>query len=256
MKNEDLKEYTFVEIGAEPGQGLFPNQDTHPFLNTLTFSPNQPIKIPSKSIVFANELLDAQPFHRLIYKNSQWNELGVKIHSNNTLSEELLPNPSPEINAILNQLPNDLLEGYQLDLPLPAENLLESIAKQNWNGLILLFDYGLSWEDLIHNHPQGTARAYYRHKQHNNLLANIGNQDVTCHVCWDPLINILKKYHFINPTLQRQESFFVHNAIFAIEEIISTKPGNIGFNYDKQTLQELIHPTHMGHKFQVLWAIK
>lgn len=265
LGDADCGQFTFVEIGAEPGKGLFERDDNvyHSFKNTKIIRPGQEIQIPPKSIVFANELLDAQPFHRLIYKNGQWKELGVRIQcDNNVLSEEFLPELSDEVKEILEQLPNEVDEGYQLDLPLEAENLLESIVAQDWKGLIILFDYGLSWEDLIYNRPQGTARAYYKHKQHNDLLANIGNQDITCHICWDPLIEIIKNHHFIRPELQRQESFFVHNASSAIEEIINAKidkSGTVmemGFNYDKQTLHELIHPGHMGHKFQVLWALR
>lgn len=254
LKNQPLNQFTFVEIGAEPHQSLFQNSD-HPFLNTLTLRPHQSLEIPPKSIVFANELLDAQPFHRLIYQNNQWHELGVQIHPNNTLSETTLPTLSPEVKNIANQLPQNAPENYQLDLPLEAENLLKKIASQNWQGLLLLFDYGFLWEDLIHNHPQGTARAYHNHKQLNNLLANPGNQDITCHICWDRLIPILKQHHFSHPTLQKQESFFIHHAPSAIEEIIQPKEKN-KFNHPKQTLQEIIHPAHMGHKFQVLWGLR
>ncbi len=263
LGDEDCGQFTFVEIGAEPGKGFFEKDDIghHPFQDTKIIRSGQKIEIPPKSIVFANELLDAQPFHRLFYKNGRWKELGVRIvDKNGILSEEFLPELSNEVKERLDDLPNEVDEGYQLDLPLESEKLLESIVTQDWQGLIILFDYGLSWEDLIYNHPQGTARAYYKHKQHNDLLANVGNQDITCHICWDPLIKILKNYHFIKPILQRQESFFVHNANLVIEEIINIKMDKpvtgmrMGFNSDKQTLQELIHPGHMGHKFQVLWG--
>lgn len=263
LGDEDCGQYIFVEIGAEPGAGLLGEGDVrhYGFQDVKVIRPGEAIEIPSKAVLFANELLDAQPFHRLVFKNGHWRELGVRIGSHSdALSEDFLPELSSGVKERLEKadLSDDVDEGYQLDLPLGAEGLLESITRQDWNGLIILFDYGFSWEDLIHNHPQGTARAYYKHKQHNDLLANISNQDITCHICWDPLTDILKTHRFKDITLQRQESFFVHNASAAIEEIINTKPGKSDmrteFNYDKQTLQELIYPGHMGHKFQVLWA--
>lgn len=253
LEQPDCNDLLFIEIGVERNQGIF-NEEDHPFAQVITIPVGQSLQIPKdkkNTVIFANELLDAQPFNRLIYKNGQWRELGVRIDDNG-LSEELLPELSPEVHAILGKLPKNSIEGYSLDLPLEAENLLLKIVKQDWKGLLILFDYGLCWPDLISHYPQGTARAYYRHKQHNDLLINLGQQDITCHICWDTLRTILKNHGFLNPNLERQESFFVHYAYSAIEEIVAEAQDK--FNADKQTLQELLHPAHMGHKFQVLWG--
>lgn len=234
------------------GGGLLSDLE-HPFDGYKAIGVGEVIEIPKKAIVFANELLDAQAFHRLIYKNGQWRELGVRVNGIDGVKEEILTEISFPVEEVLEELPKEAVEGYQVDLPLGAENLLREIVEQDWRGLIILFDYGFLWDNLINNYPEGTARAYYRHKQHNDLLANIGKQDITCHICWDRLMNIMKAHGFESPRLERQESFFVNHASLAIEKIIT---GNLEgeLNCDRQTLYELIHPSHMGHKFQVLWA--
>lgn len=254
LGDEECSKAQFIEIGAEPNRGIIQNikERKSIFAGDKVIRVGEEIRISHNAIVFGNELLDAQAFHRLIYINGKWNELGVRIDKKG-LREELMPELSTEVKKVINELPNESQEGYILDLPLGAENLLKKIVEQDWTGMIVLFDYGFLWEDLIHNHPEGTARAYYKHKQHNDLLSHVGEQDITCHLCWDRLSKILEENGFQKPQLQRQESFFVHHAKEVVEKIIC-KVSKEELNYDKQTLLELIHPTHMGHKFQVLWA--
>lgn len=259
LGESNCKTAEFIEIGAENGNGIIRllenrNHPCIPFLSSKTIKVGQGIEIAKNAVVFANELLDAQAFHRLIFKNGCWRELGVRI-DNEGYFEELMPELSSEVKEIISDLPSIAEEGYRLDLPLGAEDLLRNLVEQEWKGMIVLFDYGFLWDDLIHNHPAGTARAYYKHKQYNDLLINVGKQDITCHICWDRLSKILEENGFNQPQLQRQESFFVHHASEVIEKIISKSP-NGKMNYDKQTIFELIHPLHMGHKFQVLWATR
>lgn len=253
LGEEECRKSEFIEIGAEGVGGLMKGLD-FPFAGYKTIRVGQEIKIPKNAVVFANELLDAQAFHRLIYQNGKWWELGVRVDGNG-LREEVLSQVTLEVEEILDSLPTDVQERYRLDLPLGAESLLKRIVEEDWNGMILLFDYGFLWEDLMHNYPEGTGRAYYKHKQYSDLLINVGRQDITCHVCWDRLSKILQENGFQRPYLQKQESFFVHHAINVIEGIINKRNGKY-IDVDRMTLNELLHPAHMGHKFQVLWAIR
>ncbi len=77
---------------------------------------------------------------------------------------------------------------------------------------LLAFDYGKTWIELAEATPAGTARAYFRHAQSNDLLARPGEQDLTCHVCWDWLADALARHGFAAPQVESQESFFVHHA--------------------------------------------
>ena len=55
-------------------------------------------------------------------------------------------------------------------------------------------------------------------------------------------------------TLESQESFLVQRARRAAEVIVSQNAGD--FSQARQTLMELIHPAHMGQRFQVLWGLR
>lgn len=242
---------TFVELGAEPQKGLL-KDTSHPFLNYKSLSRNDPLDFPEKSIIFANELLDAQPFHRLIFKNNKWQELGIKVHDTH-LEETILPNRSERVQPYLKDFPKETSEGYIIDFPLDAQKLLEKIAAKNWQGLLILLDYGKYWQELIHEYPQGTARSYFKHRLISNLIENPGKQDITCHICWDPLKTLLKKNRFTDITCKTQESFFMHNAREAISKLLANNSSSV-LNPSKQALLELLHPAHFGAKFQVLCA--
>lgn len=241
---------SFVEIGAEPGGGVLPMQ--HPFKESRLLRRDDALEIPRSAVVFSNELFDAQPFHRLVFQEGVWREIGIDWIEGQ-LTESLLPEFSPPVTQIADRLPRTSAEGYHLDLPLAAASLLERIVTASaWHGPLVIFDYGKTWRELSEATPQGTARAYRRHRQSNDLLANPGHQDLTCHICWDWLETILAGHGFTDIALQSQEAFLVTRAAPAIERIVTARPGQL--DPRRQTLQQILHPANMGQKFQVLSA--
>lgn len=246
-------EYTFVEIGAEPAHGIFLDKESI-FKDYKAIRLGDSWDIPARSILFANELFDAQPFHRLRFEGGDWVELGVKIHANGEITEEALAVLTPDINEYYEKLPKDVPEGYQVDYPYHANCLLKELVRLDWEGLLLIFDYGSRWDALAYDYPKGTARTYSRHKIGGNLLENPGEQDITCNICWDDFSTILREHGFNKVALETQEAFFVHHGTEVIEAIVSRGSGDL--DRERQTLKELIHPSLMGDKFQVLWGIR
>jgi SAM-dependent MidA family methyltransferase len=266
------RDHTFVEIGAEspapgnverfdsspdgPGGVLVPTGSVltgvaHPFAAVATISLGQPLRLPARAVVFSNELFDAQPCHRLVRRAGRWRESGVGLRDD-ALEEVLLPEFTPEVQAVLDRLPAPAPDGYRIDLPLAAAQLAARIAAQPWAGLFVAFDYGKSWRELAEDTPAGTVRAYLRHRQSNDLLARPGEQDLTCHVCWDWLSEALTAHGFAAPVLESQEAFFVHHASAALSRLTAAEAGR--FSGRKLGVMQLLHPANMGQKFQVLWA--
>jgi len=252
------RDYTFVEIGAEPSAGsvLAPTGSgkasvEHPFAAAATISLGQPLQLPARAVVFSNELFDAQPCHRLVREAGHWREGGVGLRGD-ALEEVLLPELTPEVHAVQDRLPAEEPDGYRIDLPLAAAQLAGRIAAQPWAGLFVAFDYGKTWRELAEDTPAGTIRAYLRHQQSNDLLAHPGGQDLTCHVCWDCLSAALTAHGFAAPVLESQEAFFVHHASAALSRLTAAEAGR--FSGRKLGVMQLLHPGNMGQKFQVLWA--
>ncbi len=245
-------DFPFVEIGAEPSGGILDGQASS-FAQILTIHVGDPLRLPEQAVVFSNELFDAQPFHRMIWRAGAWRETGV-AWQNEKLMEVELPEFSSEVAAMQSQLPAAAADGYRLDLPLQATMLLEEILTKPWRGLFLTFDYGKSWQELTEATPQGTARAYSSHYQKNDLLAAPGKQDLTCHVCWDWLSGALHRHGFAKVAVESQESFLVRHAGAALESIVAAEAGS--FSARKQAIFQLLHPGNMGQKFQVLNGLR
>ncbi len=245
LEDEKFQDYTFVEIGSEIDGGIL--KDTpHQFKETLTLPLGSPLAISGPCVVFSNELFDAQPCRRFIGHQGKWRETGVKA-SEGQLEETIFEQPAEE-----SYLPPIAPEGYRLDVPQASVNLLKQIVQQPWHGLFIACDYGKSWAELTEATPEGTTRAYYRHTQSNDLLARPGDQDLTCHICWDWLAHALQQHDFSSPELESQESFLIHHAGAKIAEISSQEATHL--SQRKLALMQLLHPAHLGQKFQVLHA--
>jgi SAM-dependent MidA family methyltransferase len=195
--------------------------------------------------VFSNELFDAQPFRRFVFRAGHWREIAVQLVDNRLREVELTCTPLPGF-------PSTAPESYVIDAPLAAAQLVEKIGRQAWTGVFVACDYGKSWRELVESCPAGTARAYYRHRQSNGLLARPGEQDLTCHVCWDWLSNALVRTGFPQPTVDSHETFFITHSRSVIAEISTTDAAR--FSQRKLSLMQLLHPSHLGQKFQVLHA--
>jgi len=244
-----LSSYTFVEVGAEPNTSVL--QDvTHPFGQLRTVRLGEKIELSGNCVVFSNELFDAQPFRRFVRQKGQWIELGVELRDGKFHEVRLGEAPG----ELLTEVPLSLPDGYTFDLSFAARELAATIAAQPWNGLFLAFDYGKSWRELIEATPAGTARAYFRHTQSNALLARPGEQDLTCHVCWDWLSDALESHAFKAPRVESQEAFFIHHAGDFIAATLAAEAAR--FSPRKLSLMQLLHPAHLGQKFQALHALR
>jgi SAM-dependent MidA family methyltransferase len=243
-------DFRFIELGAEPGRGVLDGV-AHTFREVETRRLGDDLRIDGRCVVFSNELFDAQPFHRLVRRGGAWRELGVTA-AGESLVETELPELSPPVAAFAAQLPAEASEGYRLDLPLAAAELCAQLARGEWNGVFLAFDYGKTWPVLATDTPAGTARAYRAHRQMRDLFAAPGRQDLTCHVCWDWLETALAAAGFTAIRLESQESFLLRHAGETAARIATDGAGKPDAR--RSRLHELLHPGLLGQRFQVLHA--
>ena len=240
LGERDPRAHTFVEIGAEPGQSILTGV-AHPFQQVRTLRLGDPLEIEGACVVFSNELFDAQPCVRTVFRQGRWFEIGVRLEDGH-LVELIMPGGEEGPGV----------EGYQFDRPVAAARLARTIAAQPWRGVFVAFDYGKTLAELRENSPAGTVRAYHRHTQSNALLAHPGEQDLTCHICWDWMSEALQQHHFLPPTLEFQEAFFIRHATRFIAETSQAEASRLSRR--KLALLQLLHPAQMGQKFQVLHA--
>lgn len=243
--------FVFVEIGAEPETSILDGLK-HPFAHHKVIRLGDKIEIPRNAIVYSNEWLDAQPFKRFKYdkKRGTWLELFVGLSDFKlVLIEKKTENP------LVLSFPNPVNDGYLIDWPSGSISSLNELASNpSWFGVFMTFDYGLTRSCLFNDRPEGTARAYSKHKMLSELLSNPGEQDLTCHLCWDNLRESLELAGFKNVTLASQESFLMTHSHAQIKEIF--EQNKTPMNNKMLALRELIHPAHLGHGLQALSAVR
>jgi SAM-dependent MidA family methyltransferase len=132
--------------------------------------------------VIANELLDALPVHLVQLRRGRLEELFV-VERGGRLTLEPGPPASPDLCAYFDRLGLAPGEGCRAEVNLAALDWMRAAARGLVRGLLLVFDYGYSAEQLYRPiRRDGTLLCYYRHTLNSEPLARIGQQDLTTHV--------------------------------------------------------------------------
>ena len=167
-----------------------------------------------------------------------------------------LPGPEPggfDPSAILH-LPSSLLavlpDGYTIETCPAAESWWREAAKVLGRGKLLTIDYGFTANGLFSpaRSMHGTLRAYYRHHASDDLLANVGEQDLTAHVNFSAIQTVGESAGL------KTESFLTQSQFLAQILEKAAKGDFLGTWTSAQArqFQTLTHPEHLGRAFRVL----
>lgn len=138
-------------------------------------------------ILFANELLDAFPVHRVAMKEGQLWELGVCIEEEEGTAVSFryayMPLSTDRIDEVLERDGISLIEGQELEVNLAAEDWISELGGEISEGAIILIDYGHRAEELAAPwRMKGTLMCYRNHMAHEDPFVYAGEQDITAHV--------------------------------------------------------------------------
>ncbi|MBW7473667.1 SAM-dependent methyltransferase [Paenibacillus oenotherae] len=137
-------------------------------------------------ILYANELLDAFPVHRVVMKAGRLWELGVSWVAEDHKAGFRYVQMPLSTDRIVHSLQEDgivLKEGQELDVNLAAEKWIADMGSMIDGGAIILIDYGHTAEELAASHRmRGTLMCYRNHIAHDDPFVSVGEQDITAHV--------------------------------------------------------------------------
>jgi len=205
-------------------------------------------------IIFSNELLDAMPVHRYGWdaKNKTWFEWGVTVAGEKFIWTKIQKSESGLPSSIF-QLPSSLLEvlpdGYTIETSPAAENWWREAAGILAHGRLLAIDYGHTTAEIFSpGRTRGTLRAYHRHHVSDDLLANVGEQDLTAHVNFSAIQKTGEDAGLKTENFCTQPQFLTQILGNAVKE------KNFGEWNARRTrqFQTLTHPEHLGRAFRVL----
>ena len=220
-----------------------------------------------RGIIFSNELLDSFPVHRLGWdvQAGRWFEWGVALNNSNASKAafpgdfvwQRIPRPPDYLGDALRLaglVPGDaaavLPDGFTIEICPEAGDWLRQAASELQEGKLLTIDYGYEAEQfLTPERVGGTLRGYYRHHANLDLLAHVGEQDLTAHVNFTQLRRQGEEAGLRTEGFGSQEHFFTR----ILPQTL--KPGsNFGEwrSARARQFQTLIHPQHLGRAFSVL----
>lgn len=209
------------------------------------------------AIIFANELLDAFPVHRVTMREGNLREYYVGVDAKGDF-EWLLDRPSESLRTHLADGDINLEEGQTAEVNPGIKRWLELVSAKLEKGYLVIVDYGAEASDLYNSqlHPKGTLRAFHRHQFVDEVLARAGEQDVTSSVNWTLVKNLLAN-NFQVKTFERQDRFLLDAGLL---EELELRVSEVDNEADRASLRtgarEMILPGGMAESFQVLVAEK
>ncbi len=203
---------------------------------------------------FSNELVDALPVHRVVFRNGGWKEQYVAADPGGLCWSEG-PLSSPELSAFLKHLPE--AEGYTTEINPEANAWLQTVARRLERGYLLIADYGYSRADYyVPERTQGTLACYRQHRRCEDPLDNPGGQDLTAHAEFTTLAERAEHAGLSLAGFTDQHHFLAALGRHVFPDL--TEPGQLtpGRRKEMRAFATLMHPTTMGREFQFLALAK
>jgi SAM-dependent MidA family methyltransferase len=141
---------------------------------------------PLRGVVLANEVLDALPCERFVWRGGEVHELGVALAPDGQLVEaERRAGPPLEraVQAIRASLTEALPENYRSEVCLRLPAWIAAVSAALAAGAALFFDYGLPRAQLyLPERTDGTLIVHFRHRAHGDPLRHPGLEDISAWV--------------------------------------------------------------------------
>jgi SAM-dependent MidA family methyltransferase len=199
-------------------------------------------------VIFSNELLDAFPVHRFGWEADRktWFEWGVTIAAGKFVWAKL---ENSEFRIRNSELEAVLPDNYTVETSPAAENWWRAAAAVLAQGKLVAIDYGFTADEQFSPaRTNGTARAYLRHHVSDDLLSNVGEQDLTAHVNFSAIQKAGEAAGLTTESFSTQPQFLTQILRAAMND------KSFGEWTAKRTrqFQTLTHPEHLGRAFRVL----
>lgn len=207
------------------------------------------------AVWIANEVLDALPVRRFVYRSGGVRELHVAPEGEGWGWREAPPSGELEaaVAAITERL-GPLPEGYVSEVCTRLRPFLVGLARALQRGVMLFIDYGYPRGEYYH--PQrhgGTLLCHYRHRAHDDPFFWPGLQDVTAFVDFTASADAALEAGLEVLGYAPQGPFLLGAGLAEIGETeLEAAADDAERLRVSQAIQRLTHPAEMGERFKVL----
>lgn len=210
---------------------------------------------PGEAIIFANELLDAFPVHRVTMREGQLLELCVGCDAADNFVWTERPPSTPRLAAYLERFQITLAEGQRAELNLEAIDWIARVAAILRRGFLITVDYGAETDELYNADARrsGTLRAFRQHQLADNVLAHPGEQDLTTTVDWTSVKNAGAEAGLKTVLFERQDKFLLQAGLLEeLERLSASTESEADALSLRVSARHMIMPDAMSASFQVL----
>ena len=203
-------------------------------------------------VIFSNELLDAMTVHRFGWDaaKKEWFEWGVAIDGEKFAWAKI---QNSEFRIQNSELEAVLPDGYTIETSPAAQNWWREAAGVLECGRLMTIDYGFTADEMfLPCRPHGTLRAYFRHHASDDILANIGQQDLTAHVDFSAIQTAGESAGLTTESFLTQPQFLTRILGKALKDRFFAEMTSA----QTRQFQTLTHPEHLGRAFRVLVQLK
>lgn len=205
--------------------------------------------------VFANELLDAFPVHRVAMRADGLREIYVGLQENEFAEIE----QSPSSTAIGRQLATgraQLREGQSGEVNLDGGAWVSAASELLTQGYIFVLDYGEPARHLYGpSHPGGTLRCFRRHVMNQDPYTQVGVQDITAHVDLSAIARAAESAGLTLEGATRQGRLLRRLGLADLaDELTEAVPGRVEQRAHRAALRLLSEPLHLGRIAALLFG--
>jgi SAM-dependent MidA family methyltransferase len=224
------------------------------FENKVEFKLLADIPSIDPGIVFANELLDAFPIHRITLQEGEIAELYVGLDNREEFTWTRGPVSDPRLLAYLERFSLAPAEGQILEINLAARDWIQQVSLKLKRGYLILVDYGAQQRELHDSSRRdGTLRSFSKHEFGIDVLRSPGSQDITSSVDWSAVIEFGREFGFETIQFERQDRFLLERGLL---DELESRAALVESEAEKMRLRtsarEMVLPGGMAQSFQVL----
>lgn len=212
---------------------------------------------PINAVVLANEVLDAMPVKRFMFKDNKILQLGVKVNGNELVLNYRDADSELEQALLSLQLDECVKQHqYSSEINCQIKPWLKSVAECINKGAIYLIDYGyVRSEFYSEERNMGTFMGYYRHRSMDAPLWYPGLQDLTAFVDFTSVAEAALESDLDVDGFTSQGNFLIN---CGLAEIVDREETSTEIEHLKlvQQMKTLSLPGEMGERFKVIGLSK
>lgn len=231
-------------------------QRLNEFAGRIAFQKLAGIKEPAGiGIVFANELLDAFPVHRVVLREGKLFEFYVGLDEKDGFVWLEREPSTPRLPAYFESAGVELAEGQRAEVNLEIAEWMKRAASVFKRGWLVLVDYGDEARELFGapHRRKGTLRAFHQHHFADDLLARPGEQDLTTTIDWSNVLALGATLGLRAICFERQDEFLLRAGLLdQLERMAVEATDGTAALILRSSVRELILPGGMSESFRVL----